>query len=413
MDEKVREQVALFRFGLLAPVLLGQVVSQKEYLAEVAAKKHNVPYYGEREFTPKTLYCWLLTYRREGFEGLKPKRRSDRGQSRKLSPEQEEHVLALRNVERNMPASVFYDRLVEKGEILPKEVSYATVYRLLKKHGLIGKDEAKGPERKRFAYDTVNTLWQGDVSYGPYLTIDGKKVRTYLFAFIDDCSRVVPFAQFFLSEKTESLSAVFKEALLRKGIPKIVYVDNGKIFRSDVFQVACATLGIVLTHTQPYDAASKGKIERLFGTVKTRFFPTLRVEPPSTLEELNRRFWRWLEEDYHRKEHSSLGMTPLDMYFSQTSRIKLVDDPASLKHLFLKREMRKVRHDGTVSINNRLFEVPQKYIGQRIEVRFNDDGVYIYENGLPGDEAVPVSFADNARMKRERAVSYRAIMEEE
>ena len=59
---------------------------------------------------------------------------------------------------------------------------------------------------------------------------------------------------FFPSEKTESLSTVFKEALLRRGIPKIVYVDNGKVFRSDVFQVACATLGIVLTHTQPYDA---------------------------------------------------------------------------------------------------------------------------------------------------------------
>lgn len=413
MEEKDREQVALFRFGLLAPVLLGQVASQKEYLAEVAAKKHQVPYYGEKEFTPKTLSCWLLAYRREGFEGLKPKQRSDRGQPRKLTPEQEEDILALRQLERDMPASVFYDRLVDKGEILPMEVSYATVYRLLKKHGLIGKDRQKSPERKRFAYDTVNTLWQGDMSYGPYLSVEGKKVQTHLFAFIDDCSRVVPFAQYFFSEKTESLSTVFKEALLRRGIPKIVYVDNGKIFRSDVFQVACATLGIVLTHTQPYDAASKGKIERFFGTVKKRFHPTLRVEPASTLEELNRRFWRWLEEDYHRKEHSSLGMTPMDMYFSQTSRIKLLDDPAILDHLFLKRQMRKVRHDGTISVQNQLFEVPQKYIGQQIEVRFNDDGVYIYENGLPMDKAKPVNFADNAHVKRERTVSYQALLKEE
>ncbi|MCW3491713.1 helix-turn-helix domain-containing protein, partial [Dethiobacter alkaliphilus] len=379
----------------------------------VAAKKHQVPYYGEKEFTPKTLSCWLLAYRREGFEGLKPKRRSDRGQPRKLTREQEEDILALRNLERELPASVFYDRLVDKGEILPMEVSYATVYRLLKKHGLIGKDKAKSPERKRFAYDTVNTLWQGDMSYGPYLSIDGKKVQTYLFAFIDDCSRVVPFAQFFLSEKTESLSTVFKEALLRRGLPKIVYVDNGKIFRSDVFQVACATLGIVLTHTQPYDAASKGKIERFFGTVKKRFLPTLRVEPASSLEELNRRFWRWLEEDYHRKEHSSLGMTPLDVYFSQTSRVRLIEDPASLDHLFLKREMRKVRHDGTISIQNQLFEVPQKYIGQRIEVRFNDTGVHIYEDGLPKEKAKPVNFADNAHVKRERTISYQKMLKED
>ncbi|GAW94280.1 ISChy6, transposase [Calderihabitans maritimus] len=39
-------------------------------------------------------------------------------------------------------------------------------------------------------------------------------------------------------------------------------VDNGKIYRSHTFHVACASLGITLTHTQPYDAQSKGKIER-------------------------------------------------------------------------------------------------------------------------------------------------------
>ena len=132
MEEKDREQVALFRYGLLAPVLLGQVPSQKEYLAQVASKKHQVPYYGEREFTPKTLANWLLAFRREGFEGLKPKRRSDRGKPRKLSREQEEHILALRNVEKGASCIRFYDRLIGKGEILPSDVSYATVYRLLK-----------------------------------------------------------------------------------------------------------------------------------------------------------------------------------------------------------------------------------------------------------------------------------------
>lgn len=412
MEEKDREQVALFRYGLLAPIITGQVHSKSEYLAKVAAKKHSVPYYGEKEFTPKTMAAWLLTYKREGFEGLKPKKRSDRGQPRRLSREQEEHILALRRLEREMPVTVFYDRLVDKGEILPTEVSYTTVYRLLKNYGLVGKGTEKNPERKRFAYDTVNTLWQGDMSHGPYLIIDGKKVKTYLFAFIDDCSRVVPFAQFFTSEKIDSLTTVFKEALLRRGVPKIVYVDNGKIFRSDLFHVACATLGIVLTHTQPYDAASKGKIERFFGTVKTRFFPILRAEPASSLEDLNRRFWRWLEEDYHRKVHSSLDMTPLDMYFSQTSRIKMVEDPPALEHLFLRRETRKVRHDGTISLEKRLFEVPERYIGQRIEVRFNEDGVYVYEDGLPKAKAVPVNFAVNAHVKRERTLSFKNMMGE-
>ena len=158
----------------------------------------------------------------------------------------EEHLLRLRREARDVPVSVFYEKLVEDGEILPHEVSYTTIYRLFKKHGLVGKGPVKSPERKRFAYDTVNTLWQGDVSVGPYLNIDGKKRKTFLFAFIDDCSRLVPFAQFFFSEKFDSLKTVFKEALMRRGIPKIIYVDNGKIYRSEVFRWLVPVLGLLL-----------------------------------------------------------------------------------------------------------------------------------------------------------------------
>lgn len=163
----------------------------------------------------------------------------------------------------------------------------------------------------------------------------------------------------------------------------------------------------MLTHTKPYDAASKGKIERFFGTVKTRFFPLLKSQPPSSLDELNQRFWRWLEEDYHRKTHTSLGMPPLDMYLSQASRVRMVEDPASLDVLFLKRVQRKVKHDGTVSITSRLFELPPRFIGQRVELRYDDTGVYVYENGVQVATAAPVKFADNARAKR--ALSFREL----
>lgn len=413
MTEKDRENIALFRYGLIAPILNGQINSQKDYLAKICSQIHQVPYYGAKEFTPKTLSSWVLNYRRVGFDGLKPQRRSDRGQSRKLNREFEEHLLALRKEERGLPVSVFYDQLVDKGEILPKEVSYSTVYRLLKKHSMMGKDVAKPLERKRFAYDTVNTLWQGDMSVGPYLIVDGKKLRTFLFAFIDDCSRVIPFAQFFFSEKSDSLRIVFKEALIRRGIPKIVYVDNGKIYRSDTFHIACATLGIALTHTKPYDAASKGKIERFFGTVKTRFIPLLKLNPANSIDELNQQFWKWLEEDYHRKIHASLEMTPQDVYLSQISKIRMVDDPLSLDTLFLKRDYRKVKHDGTISVNSLLYEVPPRFIGQRIEVRFDDDkNVYIYEDGISVGKGVLVNFSDNAYVKRERSLSFRDMSKE-
>lgn len=81
--------------------------------------------------------------------------------------------------------------------------------------------------------------------------LNDRKTKTFLFGFIDDCSRIVPFAQFAVSEKFDALKNVFKEALIRRGIPKIVYVDNGKIYRADAFHIACASLGIVLTHNKP------------------------------------------------------------------------------------------------------------------------------------------------------------------
>ena len=103
VDEKVRESIALFRYGLIAPIINGQISFQKTYLEEVAGKKHQVPYYGKKEFTPKTISCWLLDYRRAGFAGLKPKSRSDKGQCRKLNAQQEERLLLLRQQHRDMP----------------------------------------------------------------------------------------------------------------------------------------------------------------------------------------------------------------------------------------------------------------------------------------------------------------------
>jgi putative transposase len=253
----VPNEIALFRYGLIAP-LLNEQVDRAEYLAAVSAKKHDVPCYGEKTYAAKTILEWLLFYRRKGFDGLKPGTRSDRGQSRTLSQDQQEHVLALRRQHAEMPVTVFYDYLVTKGEILPGRVSYSTIHRYLNLHGLMGGETAKAPERKRFAHDKVNALWQTDMSEGPRLRIGGKLVRTYLIAFIDDCSRLVPFAQFVPTEKFDGLRIVMKEALVRRGIPKMVYTDNGKIFRSDILQFACAGLGIQLLHTRAYDPQAKG-----------------------------------------------------------------------------------------------------------------------------------------------------------
>ncbi|QQK79916.1 transposase [Salicibibacter cibi] len=254
MDEQTKENVALFRYGLITP-LLNDLVERKDYLDQQAQKTHDMPYYGEKQIAAKTILEWLSAYRREGFDGLKPRHRGDKGNARRLSPDQQDHILACREEVPDMPVTVFYQQLIQKGDINAGEVSYATVNRLLKQQGLTDK-ETKDARRKRFAHGKVNVLWQGDVSHGPFI----RKKQTYLYAYIDDCSRLVPYAQFFDNEKFDGLREITKEALLRRGVPKVLYADNGKIYRSETLQFACAQLGITLSHTQPYDAPAKGYV---------------------------------------------------------------------------------------------------------------------------------------------------------
>src|SRR5690606_35825870 len=98
-----------------------------------------IPYHGERKIAVKTIKEWLLNYRRNGFEALKPKKRADRGNSRRLSPDDQDHILAIRKKFLHMPVSVFYEQLIQQGEITKKQISYSTINRLLKKHNLAGK----------------------------------------------------------------------------------------------------------------------------------------------------------------------------------------------------------------------------------------------------------------------------------
>lgn len=95
MNEKTREEIALFRYGMIAPLLNGQM-DPKEYLEKLKGKIHQIPYYGERKVATETIQEWLLHYRRNRFDALKPKRRSDRGDSRRLTPDDKDQILEIR-----------------------------------------------------------------------------------------------------------------------------------------------------------------------------------------------------------------------------------------------------------------------------------------------------------------------------
>ncbi|MCP4544626.1 MAG: transposase family protein [Chloroflexi bacterium] len=91
---------------------------------------------------------------------------------------------------------------------------------------------------RRFERQHVNDLWQGDAMFGPWLPDPdrpGKKRRTHLFCFLDDHSRLVPFTQFFFDEALPRMERVLKVGILRRGLPKAIYVDNGQVYSSTLY----------------------------------------------------------------------------------------------------------------------------------------------------------------------------------
>ncbi len=405
LTDAQKTDVALFRFSLIAPILNNQVDDPKAYLEEMASRIWDVPYYGKKEYNFRTIQRWLLEYRKHNIDGLKPQPRSDRGSSRVITDDLANQIVTRRQENPHLSVMLFYDLLAKEGALLRSRVSYHSVYRFLKTRGLAKQDleEIPAKDRRKFAFDEVNRMWQGDMLVGPKVLVGGKKRQSFLFAFLDDCSRIFTHASFALDQTMDTMKRVYIEAVLRRGIPQVVYLDNAKIYRSQLFHAACARMGTTVAHAEPFDGASKGKIERAFRTVRERFL-VLHPEPVASLEELNQLFWRWLEDDYHRRVHSSLGMSPLDKYLSQIQTVRVVENPGEVWRLFMRREQRRVNNDGTISILGKIFEVPCALIGKRVEVRFDDllEEVLIYDGDAPVGKGKLVNLGDNALVRREK-----------
>jgi putative transposase len=408
LDDDARNAIALKRFSLISPILNGQVNNRREYYAQISSNPIEMQYYGVRKYSPKTIETWYCDYMRGGLDALKPGYRSDKGSYRRIDAELAKKILEVKRAYPKAPNTIIYDKLIEDGILKDGQLSLTTLYRFLNSPNCIDICKEEKKEIKRFAHQYINELWYGDLMYGPYIPEGRKKRPTYLLAYIDDASRLVPHGEFYFTQNFESLRHSFKEAVLKRGIPSLLYTDNGRIYRSQQFEFMCANIGCTLIHSKPFVASSRGKIERFFLTVRKRFLSQLDINNIKSLEELNLRFWEWLDEDYHKKPHSSLGeLTPLDFFMSQISRVKLCTDPAQLEEKFLLRIKRKVNHDGTFPINNILYETDIKFAGSTVEIRYDPEWlnipfmpVLIYQDDKKIGEAVRVNFHDNAHMKR-------------
>ena len=415
-DDKYRcNAIALFRYGLIADLLHWPRGKRgmSALIEEKAGREYDIPGSRRCRVAPETIRGWLKAHRRSGFDALLPKPRSDRGQARALPREVADLLCTLKDEQPALSVRMVIDAARASGEV-PTEMDLApaTVHRLLSRAGLMERrpDEPTSNDRRRFSFEKAGELWMSDVMHGPLIPVDGKRKRkTYLIAFLDDATRVIPYAAFAWSENVTSFMPVFEQAIRRRGIPKRLYVDNGAAYKSHHLSLVCAKLGATLIHARPYRPQGKGKQERWFREVRRQCLGTLREQDTTCLEALNRKLWAWVEGEYHQSPHRGLdGDTPLDRWARVSDEVRLPEPGLDLPGLFLFEEKRKVNKDRTVSLRGLVYEVDATLVGETVTLRFHParlgKSIEVWSKGRRVGLASQVDVHANCFVKRDSDV---------
>ncbi len=405
------DTVALFRYGLIADLLHLPAGDRSLHarVREKAAREYDIPGTTRRRVAAETLRDWLYAYRRAGFDGLKPRLRADHGHARALPQAVADQLCALKETYPTYSVALIIATARQQGLVPPDvPLALATVHRLLSRHGLMARptDAATSKDRRRFSYDAANELWMSDVMHGPTVldAEDRRRHKTYLIALLDDATRMIPSAAFTRSETVTAFLPVFERALLRRGIPKRLYVDNGSAYRARHLALVCAKLGVTLIHARPFAPQGKGKLERWFRTVRLQLLPTLLEADTRSLDALNQRLWTWIEDEYLDTPHRGLqDATPREQWARAAHHVTLPTQ--DLTELFLFEEKRKVQQDRTVSLHGVVFEVDAALVGQTVTLRYDPArltrGVTVVVQGRAVGTATRVDAYANCFVRRD------------
>jgi len=393
------EQIIVFRFGIISPVIHGTRKNQSAYFREMAKKTYNVPGSGMKKYKWRTFKRWLFRYRKYGYAGLKPQMRGDKGKSRKISRQVQESILHIIRENNFHTVSNLYRYLLEQKIICVDDFTETTLRNALKARRISLRKKPTVP-RKAFEMPHINMLWIADFMHGPYVKEGKIKRKTYLCVIIDDYSRLLVGYGFFFAENTFALEVTLKLAVLAYGIPLKFYCDNAKIFVSGYIHMVCARLCTALIHSEPHDPEPRGKVERIIRTIRDRFIRNNRDFSSYTLSHLNEQFSCWVKEVYHMHKHAAVGCSPLKRYMYDLKNTKIREiSRHEADEYFYNTIKRYVRKDCTVQIRKKFYEVPALYVGTKVEIRFPvdcPDDLRLFDSGKQIMKLTPIDKHYNA-----------------
>jgi len=391
MENDQAEAVALHRWAVIAEAASERLTPKERgaLVREIAARSHTHPDQTVRHYSRATIDRWLRAWRRSGLQALRPEVRSDTGAVR-AHPELADEAAALRLELPSRSAAQIARILFARHGI---KVAERTVREQLRRRGLTA--EALAAEPKAFGrYEAAapNDRWITDVLVGPFVPHPkvASSVRAKLFLIVDDHSRLLVHGRFFAHENARACQEALRQAIVHRGLPDVLYADNGAPFKNAWLSRTCAVLGIRLVHSRPYAPQGRGKQERANRFIREAFLAEACHQGIETLAELDDLFAAWAAQVANCRVHAETNETPIDRFMAAGPR--RAADPERLAEAFRWSVTRKVTRTATVSLEGNAYAVDPALVGRRIELRYDPEDLSLIDvvfEGRPAGVATP------------------------
>ena len=392
MTPEDAEAIALFRFSLIAEAANPRTTSAERGLIVqgLASFAHAHPDGTMRTYSRGTLDRWVRAYRAGGLDGLRPVGRSDTGVVRR-HPELLDEAAALRAELPSRSAAAIADIVWQRHKV---RVPERTIRAHLRRRGLHRAALAAAPRAfGRYEAERPNERWITDVLVGPFVphprTVGSRRAR--LFLIVDDHSRLLVHGRWVADENTRAGQDVLRAAIARRGVPEVLYADNGAPFANAALERTCAVLGVRLVHSAPYSPQGRGKQERLNRFIRERFLTEAEAVGIAGLDELNDRFLAWAEQVCNTRVHAETHETPIARFLAGGP--PRAADPAVVSEAFRWSALRKVTRTATVSLAGNRYQVDPALVGRRVECRYDPEDLSrldVFVEGRPAGVATPL-----------------------
>ncbi len=391
MERQERERVALHRFGVIAEATPERLSGEERgaIVRRVAARSHSHPDGSERRYSRQTIDRWVRAWRKGGLQALEPAERSDTGQLRshpELFTEVAQLRLELPTRSSAQIASIIFHR--HGVRIAERTVREQLRRRGLHREALVAEPTVFG----RYEASHPNERWVTDVLVGPFVPWPKveRSVKAKLFLVVDDHSRLLVDGRFYAHENARACQELLRRAIVRRGVPEVLYADNGAPFSNNWLTRTCAVLGVRLVHSRPYSPEGRGKQERLNRYIREAFLAEATHRGIESLEELNDLFSAWAEQVANRRVHAETKELPIER-FERTGPHRTVE-PDQLREAFRWSVTRKVTRTATVPLEGNSYAVDPSLVGRRVELRYEPEDlsrIEVYFDGRPAGVATP------------------------